>query len=141
MDHNFIPTQYQNREEHIGSNQILAPIFFLLVTQTYSSNYLSMSVSVSQIIQPKCHCQSQTHSYGLLVEGGLCRSVKLAVFWYFYEFPLTKNKFIMMEGSLSKWTNVMKGWQYRWFVLDENAGLLSYYTVSDVPIIYQTSQS
>lgn len=35
---------------------------------------------------------------------------------------------MMMEGSLSKWTNVMKGWQYRWFVLDENAGLLSYYT-------------
>ncbi|KAG7301726.1 hypothetical protein JYU34_014713 [Plutella xylostella] len=34
----------------------------------------------------------------------------------------------MMEGSLSKWTNVMKGWQYRWFVLDDNAGLLSYYT-------------
>uniref|UniRef100_A0A1B6D0N0 Oxysterol-binding protein n=1 Tax=Clastoptera arizonana TaxID=38151 RepID=A0A1B6D0N0_9HEMI len=33
-----------------------------------------------------------------------------------------------MEGSLSKWTNVMKGWQYRWFVLDYNAGLLSYYT-------------
>uniref|UniRef100_A0A671MSI6 Uncharacterized protein n=1 Tax=Sinocyclocheilus anshuiensis TaxID=1608454 RepID=A0A671MSI6_9TELE len=24
----------------------------------------------------------------------------------------------------------MKGWQYRWFVLDYNAGLLSYYTVS-----------
>lgn len=23
----------------------------------------------------------------------------------------------------------MKGWQYRWFVLDYNAGLLSYYTV------------
>ncbi|KAF5307219.1 hypothetical protein FQR65_LT00735 [Abscondita terminalis] len=34
----------------------------------------------------------------------------------------------VMEGSLSKWTNVMKGWQYRWFVLDENSGLLSYYT-------------
>ena len=34
------------------------------------------------------------------------------------------------EGPLSKWTNVMKGWQYRWFVLDDNAGLLSYYTVS-----------
>ncbi|XP_074661300.1 oxysterol-binding protein-related protein 9-like [Tubulanus polymorphus] len=33
-----------------------------------------------------------------------------------------------IEGPLSKWTNVMKGWQYRWFVLDENAGLLSYYT-------------
>lgn len=35
-----------------------------------------------------------------------------------------------LEGTLSKWTNVMKGWQYRFFVLDENAGLLSYYTVS-----------
>lgn len=38
----------------------------------------------------------------------------------------------VMEGSLSKWTNVMKGWQYRWFVLDENSGLLSYYTVSKI---------
>lgn len=36
-----------------------------------------------------------------------------------------------MEGPLSKWTNVMKGWQYRWFVLDDNAGLLSYYTSRD----------
>ncbi|XP_060525866.1 oxysterol-binding protein-related protein 9 [Cylas formicarius] len=34
----------------------------------------------------------------------------------------------VIEGSLSKWTNVMKGWQYRWFVLDDNSGLLSYYT-------------
>nr|XP_006816195.1 PREDICTED: oxysterol-binding protein-related protein 9-like [Saccoglossus kowalevskii] len=33
-----------------------------------------------------------------------------------------------MEGPLSKWTNVMKGWQYRWFVLDPQTGLLSYYT-------------
>lgn len=38
----------------------------------------------------------------------------------------------IMEGPLSKWTNVMKGWQYRWFVLDYNAGLLSYYTVSSL---------
>ena len=35
---------------------------------------------------------------------------------------------VRMEGALSKWTNVMKGWQYRWFVLDDNAGLFSYYT-------------
>lgn len=35
-----------------------------------------------------------------------------------------------LEGPLSKWTNVMKGWQYRWFVLDQQTGLLSYYTVS-----------
>ena len=33
-----------------------------------------------------------------------------------------------MEGPLSKWTNVMKGWQYRWFVLDDAAGIFSYYT-------------
>lgn len=39
-------------------------------------------------------------------------------------------KMAVMEGPLSKWTNVMKGWQYRWFVLDDGAGLLSYYTVS-----------
>lgn len=35
-----------------------------------------------------------------------------------------------MEGTLNKWTNVMKGWQYRWFVLDELTGILSYFTVS-----------
>ncbi|XP_059151876.1 oxysterol-binding protein-related protein 9-like isoform X2 [Physella acuta] len=35
---------------------------------------------------------------------------------------------IKMEGPLSKWTNVMKGWQYRWFVLDDSSGILSYYT-------------
>lgn len=34
-----------------------------------------------------------------------------------------------MEGPLSKWTNVIEGWQYRWFVLDETAGILTYYTV------------
>ena len=33
-----------------------------------------------------------------------------------------------MEGTLSKWTNVMQGWRYRYFVLDDNAGLFSYYT-------------
>ena len=38
-----------------------------------------------------------------------------------------------MEGPLSKWTNMVNGWQYRWFVLDQGAGLLSYYTVSSAP--------
>jgi len=37
---------------------------------------------------------------------------------------------ISIEGPLSKWTNVVSGWQYRWFVLDEGAGVLWYYTVS-----------
>ncbi|CAH1242128.1 OSBPL11 [Branchiostoma lanceolatum] len=31
------------------------------------------------------------------------------------------------EGQLSKYTNVMKGWQYRWFVLDPDSGVLDYY--------------
>lgn len=35
-----------------------------------------------------------------------------------------------LEGTLSKWTNVMKGWQNRWFVLEIDTSLLSYYTVS-----------
>ncbi|CAG0913599.1 unnamed protein product [Notodromas monacha] len=34
----------------------------------------------------------------------------------------------VIEGPLSKWTNMMQGWQFRWFVLDDCAGLLSYYT-------------
>ncbi|CAH1244096.1 OSBPL9 [Branchiostoma lanceolatum] len=41
------------------------------------------------------------------------------------------NMAVTMEGPLSKWTNVMKGWQYRWFVLDDSTGLLSYYTSKD----------
>ncbi len=31
------------------------------------------------------------------------------------------------EGQLNKFTNVMKGWQYRWFVLDPENGHLEYY--------------
>ena len=38
----------------------------------------------------------------------------------------------IMEGPLCKWTNVVHGWQYRWFVLDQVAGLLSYSTVRTV---------
>ena len=44
-------------------------------------------------------------------------------------FHVTTLAKMAMEGPLSKWTNVVKGWQYRWFVLDEISGLLSYYTV------------
>ena len=33
------------------------------------------------------------------------------------------------EGQLSKWTNLMKGWQFRWFTLDPDSGLLEYYVV------------
>ena len=32
------------------------------------------------------------------------------------------------EGPLNKWTNLIQGWQFRWFVLDQQNGLLSYYT-------------
>lgn len=38
---------------------------------------------------------------------------------------------VKMEGPLTKWTNVVQGWQYRWFVLDDHTGLLSYYTSKD----------
>ena len=31
-------------------------------------------------------------------------------------------------SSMLKVIYVMKGWQYRYFVLDDNAGLFSYYT-------------
>eukprot|EP00794_Sanderia_malayensis_P016873 gene16873-18578_t len=32
-----------------------------------------------------------------------------------------------MEGQLSKFTNLMKGWQNRWFVLDPEKGTLTYF--------------
>lgn len=35
-----------------------------------------------------------------------------------------------MEGLLNKYTNVMKGWQYRWFVMDADSGMLEYFEVS-----------
>ncbi|GAB6025068.1 Oxysterol-binding protein- protein 10 [Chamberlinius hualienensis] len=31
------------------------------------------------------------------------------------------------EGQLYKYTNVMKGWQYRWFILIKDTGILEYY--------------
>ncbi|XP_069693111.1 oxysterol-binding protein-related protein 11-like isoform X2 [Periplaneta americana] len=31
------------------------------------------------------------------------------------------------EGQLCKYTNVMKGWQFRWFVLDPETGVLDYF--------------
>lgn len=34
----------------------------------------------------------------------------------------------ILEGPLSKWTNVVQGWQCRWFVLDKSDGLLKYFT-------------
>ena len=37
----------------------------------------------------------------------------------------------MIEGTLNKWTNYVKGWQLRYFVLDDVAGVLSYYTVRE----------
>jgi len=35
-----------------------------------------------------------------------------------------------LDGPMFKRGKVVKGWRYRWFVLDRHAGLLSYYTVS-----------
>ncbi|XP_055996050.1 oxysterol-binding protein-related protein 11-like isoform X2 [Ostrea edulis] len=32
-----------------------------------------------------------------------------------------------MEGLLNKYTNVMKGWQFRWFVMDTESGMLEYF--------------
>lgn len=34
-----------------------------------------------------------------------------------------------MEGPLSKWTNMVHGWQYRWFKLEHEA--LVYFTTRD----------
>lgn len=33
----------------------------------------------------------------------------------------------LYEGQLSKYTNMMKGWQLRWFILNPKTGILSYF--------------
>lgn len=35
-----------------------------------------------------------------------------------------------LEGLLQKWTNALKGWQPRWLSVDQQQGVLHYYTVS-----------
>ena len=40
------------------------------------------------------------------------------------------------SGQLSKYTNVVKGWQYRWFLLDPSTGMLHYYLVSSLSHIF-----
>lgn len=35
------------------------------------------------------------------------------------------------EGQLNKFTNVVKGWQYRWFVLTPETGNLDYYLMDE----------
>jgi len=35
------------------------------------------------------------------------------------------------EGQLNKFTNVVKGWQYRWFVLSPESGRLEYYLLEE----------
>lgn len=35
-----------------------------------------------------------------------------------------------LEGQLTKFTNVVKGWQHRWFLLDPESGMLEYFEVS-----------
>ena len=38
---------------------------------------------------------------------------------------------VRFEGSLSKFTNVVKGWQFRWFVLDMNNMVIEYYLLEE----------
>ena len=35
------------------------------------------------------------------------------------------------EGQLNKFTNVVKGWQFRWFVLDPESGTLQYFLMDE----------
>ncbi|GFY49369.1 oxysterol-binding protein-related protein 11 [Trichonephila inaurata madagascariensis] len=37
-----------------------------------------------------------------------------------------------LEGQLYKYTNVVKGWQYRWFILIPETGILEYYVLDEV---------
>lgn len=49
---------------------------------------------------------------------------------YSQEFDEKESK--NFEGQLCKYTNVVKGWQYRWFVINSIGGMLEYYTVKKI---------
>ena len=44
--------------------------------------------------------------------------------------------FSISLGQLNKFTNVVKGWQYRWFVLTPETGNLEYYLMDEGKKIY-----
>lgn len=47
----------------------------------------------------------------------------------------------IQEGQLYKYTNVVKGWQHRWFILDPREGTLSYFLVNICIFIYVILES
>ena len=78
-----------------------------------------LAISVSRVIvltrDKKSRCAVSNTVYTNI---SICKLVGL---YYCYRQPL--------EGLLYKYTNVMKGWQYRWFVLNPDVGRLEYYEV------------
>ena len=58
--------------------------------------------------------------------------MKHGLMYVIYASPnLAEVAMVRFEGSLSKFTNVVKGWQYRWFVLDMNNMVLEYYLLEE----------
>ena len=45
--------------------------------------------------------------------------------------PSSNTSMQTFEGQLNKFTNVVKGWQYRWFVLSGETGNLDYYLMDE----------
>ena len=45
--------------------------------------------------------------------------------------PSLNSSMQTFEGQLNKFTNVVKGWQYRWFVLSGETGNLDYYLMDE----------
>ncbi|KAL5007603.1 hypothetical protein ScPMuIL_016409 [Solemya velum] len=71
-------------------------------------------------------------TFGLPDLSGLSESERLqvlAVMQRAQEFEKEEDAKMMvpLEGQLYKYTNVMKGWQYRWFLLDPYSGMLDYF--------------
>ncbi|XP_070564872.1 oxysterol-binding protein-related protein 11-like isoform X2 [Ptychodera flava] len=66
--------------------------------------------------------------YGGVDSSTFCPSTRF-IRMYPKEFDADEENFLRspLEGQLNKYTNVMKGWQHRWFVLDQDTGTLSYY--------------
>ena len=69
---------------------------------------------------------SKRYEGQVIIFFGCCRN--------FWVLPLLTLKYMTIIADLlqlSKFTNVVKGWQYRWFVLEPEAGRLEYHLLED----------
>ncbi|XP_060117405.1 oxysterol-binding protein-related protein 11 [Heteronotia binoei] len=94
-----------------------------LLTPTATATATAMKVSESEgkleILLPAQNCTSKSGSSS--GSSGGCRGVNSTKSWQYSDHMEN------ISGYLMKYTNLVTGWQYRYFVLNNEAGLLEYF--------------